>query len=258
MYDQTAADWDRMARHYRDFVEEAASYSRMIILPALRDLLPDLTGKQVLDAGCGSGHSTFFLEQFKPARLIGIDFSIEMLRMAEAEKVQRGSQAEFLRGDVQDLSAFANGEFDLLISINVTHFLPALQPFAAECARLLRSGGVLIWGIIHPMYSAMYPLARPDGSLPDKDDWQMRYHDKSLRAYVQPWIERAEEAEPFLSRSQHYTFSDYFDSIWKAGLRLTALVEPVPLEAFKQAHPTRYNAYMRIPTFALLRAEKTG
>ncbi len=258
MNDQTAAEWDRMAHHYRDFVEEAASYSRMIILPALRDLLPDLTGKNVLDAGCGSGHSTFFLEQFGPARITGIDFSDEMLRMAELEKDQRGSQAEFIRADVQDLSAFADNQFDLLVSINVTHFLPALQPFAVECARLLRPGGLLIWGIIHPMYSAMYPLARPDGSFPEREDWQMRYHDKSLRAYVQPWIERAQGSEPFLTSSHHHTFSDYLDALWKAGLNLNALVEPVPLEAFKQAHPTRYHAYMRIPTFALLRAEKSG
>jgi SAM-dependent methyltransferase len=253
---KTAQEWDRMARHYHAFVEDATSYSRMIILPALSHLLPELAGKKVLDAGCGSGHSTFFIEQFNPSKIIGIDLSSEMIRMAEVEKSERGSQAEFQLGDVEDLSRFEAASFDLLVSINVTHFLPALESFGIQCARLLKPGGVMIWGIIHPLYSALYPIARPDGSFPNKEDWQVRYHDKSLRIYVQPWIERAQDSEPFLSSSYHYTYSDYFNALHAAGLVMTALEEPVPLDEFRQAHPTRYAAYMRIPTFALLKAEK--
>ena len=76
-----------------------------------------------------------------------------------------------------------------------------------------------ILSIIHLVYSAMYPIEHGD-RLPEDDEWQVRYLDKAKRSYIQPWIEYNDEYENQLSKSYHYTFSDYMNAIINAGLKV--------------------------------------
>lgn len=90
------------------------------------DLLPPLSGKTVLDLGCGIGDQAAELAK-RGARVIGIDANDELLAEAQSRKIPN---AEFRHGDLRALqdvgivdgiwSSFAAAYVPELIS-TVTH-----------------------------------------------------------------------------------------------------------------------------------------
>jgi len=254
MQQKVVQDWDRMAALYDAFVEQEHSYTHVIEHPAVQYLLPDVSDKRLLDAGCGSGASTFFLETFQPRQLVGVDISPEMVALAEQKKLRSGSAAQFVVGDCESLAQFAGASFDLIFSSCITHYL-RLDQFFTQCARVLAPAGTLLLSVVHPVYSAQYPLCRTDGRMPEDADWSVRYLDRSIRSYVQPWVALSDH-EPYLVESYHYTFGDYFKALAAAGFSLTAVEEPVPPSWFKALYPSRYEAYVQTPLYALFYCTK--
>jgi SAM-dependent methyltransferase len=177
-----------------------------------------------------------------------------MIALAEHHKIRLGSKAEFRVGNLHDLACFSSGTFDLVFSSTVTHYLD-IDIFFKECWNVLRTGGILLLSIIHPIYTAQYPLQHADGSLTDDHEWEIRYLEASLRSYVQPWVELSGEAR-YTVTSYHYTFSDYFRALLGSGFDVTGLDEPMPPPIFEQLYPERYQSYLKTPTFALIRAIK--
>ena len=53
-------------------------------------------------------------------------------------------------GDMRDLSAFADGSFDLVFNPVSNLFCPELAPVWSECFRVLRPGGSLLVGFVNP------------------------------------------------------------------------------------------------------------
>lgn len=249
--DDIRLHWDRMAHRYQDFVSGEFSYSRLIEQPAAAELLGSLTGLRVLDAGCGSGHSTFFLEGLNPKSLLGIDLSPEMIALAEEEKARRGSAAGFHTGDGETLDLVPAESIDLVFSSTMTQYFASLEPFFNACSRVLKLYGRLVISIIHPVYSAQYPIDGLPDRLPEDDEWTVRYLDRRPRGYLQPWIEHT-EGDKVKTTSFHHTFTDYFQALSSAGFQLIELVEPEPPQVFKERFPERYEAYLTTPTFVLL------
>lgn len=95
-----------------------------------------LSGRLVLDAGCGTGHFSRHLSALG-ARVISFDISPKMLRIT-----QERSGTRAVCGDVTRLP-FRSSSFDGVVSSEVIEHTenPALA--VRECARLLKMGGRL-------------------------------------------------------------------------------------------------------------------
>jgi len=68
-----------------------------------------LKGKKAIDIGCGSG----FIEQFSPDDIVGVDFSMEALKIA------RGNGARHLCQAVAEALPFRDNAFDISVSFGV-------------------------------------------------------------------------------------------------------------------------------------------
>ena len=244
-----------MAAAYELFNNAPDSYSYTIEWPCVQELLPDLRGKSILDFGCGTGIFTFLLETYYPARIVGIDLSEEMLKIAKAKGAEKRSAAEFRLGDAGKLASYFEDTFDLVFSSTTTHYLSDLQELFENITRVLKDDGTCILSVIHPVYSAQYPVEHGD-IFPGDDAWVVRYLDKGRRAYIQPWIEYNDNFENRLSRSYHYTFSDYLNAILRAGLKIQEIREPMPPEAWKASAFGRYDNYIETPTFMIMKLTK--
>ncbi|MCC7015707.1 MAG: methyltransferase domain-containing protein [Rhodospirillales bacterium] len=97
-------------------------------------------GKRVLDAGCGSG---LLGTRIKAGRLVGIDFSPDMLAAARA----RGVYDELFEGDLVEAMAAWDDRFDIIVSACVLYHLANLAPFFRQAARLLVPGGHLFLSV---------------------------------------------------------------------------------------------------------------
>jgi SAM-dependent methyltransferase len=177
-------------RHYNGplMVEERG------IRPILRALPPALA----LDAACGTGRHADFLATLGH-RVVGIDFSPEMLSVARAKV----PTSPFLIGAL-DALPFDTGRFDVAVcSLALTHFRD-LTAAVEELGRVVRKGGRIILSDIHPLLvalgagSAVYATA--DGN----------------RAFT---------------RSHLHLHSMYLASFAQAHLHVRACFEPVFTEA---------------------------
>jgi SAM-dependent methyltransferase len=110
----------------------------------VRELLGDVRGHSVLDAGCGTGRHTRWLCD-QGARVLGVDASLEMVRVARA----KCPEADLLVGSVLDLPVEA-GSFDTVLNALMAEHVPDLAALMVSLARALRRGGRLVLSVFHP------------------------------------------------------------------------------------------------------------
>jgi SAM-dependent methyltransferase len=107
-------------------------------------LLGDVSGKRVLDFGCGSGENSLLLAR-RGAHVVGIDISTSLLAIAARRLAVNGLQGagRFVAGSAHELPV-RSGSVDAVFGIAVLHHLD-LDAAAAEIDRVLAPGGRAIF-----------------------------------------------------------------------------------------------------------------
>jgi SAM-dependent methyltransferase len=115
-------------------------------LPTVMSLAGDVTGKRVLDAGCGPGrHSKRLLD--KGASVTGIDISREMVGIARKYCDER---ADIFQADFEQVE-FRPATFDLIVaSLCLMYSKEIATPFK-NFRRWLKPKGRIIFSIYHPV-----------------------------------------------------------------------------------------------------------
>lgn len=133
-----------------------------------------LVPQRIADIGCGTGGARdALLARYPQAVWIGVDLSLPMLRAAAA---RAGLLARWLRPP-RDLRVcaeagalpLANATIDLAFSNLMLHWHPAPHTVFAECKRVLRTDGLLMFSCFGPdtgkqlraAFAAALPDARP-------------------------------------------------------------------------------------------------
>ena len=119
--------------------------------PAVLELAGDVTGRRILDAGCGSGPLSAALRE-RGALVTGIDASAGMLELARR---RLGPDAELRVVDLAGPLPYADGAFDDVVASLVLHYLRDWGPTLAELHRVLVLGGRLIASVEHPFVLAL-------------------------------------------------------------------------------------------------------
>ena len=64
---QNIYDNEKFYKDYRDMREKGLNANELIEIPIMKEMLPDLNGKRILDLGCGNGGmSKYFISILKP------------------------------------------------------------------------------------------------------------------------------------------------------------------------------------------------
>jgi SAM-dependent methyltransferase len=116
-------------------------------------------GGELLDLGCGSGELARRLAA-EGYRVTGCDISPQMLRRALAADRERAVRWRQLPPDWRVLPVEA-ARLDVVLAASVLEYLPAPGDVLAECARVLRPGGVLLCTVpsaAHPVRWLEWPL----------------------------------------------------------------------------------------------------
>jgi SAM-dependent methyltransferase len=97
-----------------------------------------------LDTGCGGGLHFAAIES-TGRRAVGLDYSLDQLRVAAS----RGSR--LVQGDASRLP-FAAESVDAVVSTFTHTDVPEFRHLLLEAARVLRSGGILVYVGTHPCF----------------------------------------------------------------------------------------------------------
>ena len=119
--------------------------------PALRALLPDLRGLNVVDLGCGYGWFCRWAREQGAARVLGLDVSEKMLAQATAATSDTG--LAYARADMEKLE-LPEASFDVAYSSLALHYIEDLAGLFATVHRALVPHGRLVFSIEHPIYMA--------------------------------------------------------------------------------------------------------
>src|SRR5215471_5338626 len=105
-----AADYDKFSDAYARHSERSI-YNEYYDRPAILDLAGDISGKDVLDAGCAAGHLTRKLIK-RGAKVVAVDSSAAMVRLAKDRCEGKGT---FYVADLSEpLHFLDDSSFDLI------------------------------------------------------------------------------------------------------------------------------------------------
>ena len=107
-------------------------------------VLGDVSGKTILDFGCGSGENSLLLAR-RGAHVIGVDISTALLSLASRRLALNGvgDSAQFVVGSAHDLP-LRDGSVDAVLGIAILHHVD-LEAAAREIRRVLKPGGRAIF-----------------------------------------------------------------------------------------------------------------
>lgn len=134
-------------------------------LPVPRDWFGELKGKRVLGLACGGGQQVPIFAA-AGAEVTCLDNSDEMLARDRLVADREGLSITLERGDMRDLSRFADESFDLIFHPVSNVFVPEVLPVWREAFRVLRPGGRLLAGFMNPeLFIFDWEKAEKEGEL---------------------------------------------------------------------------------------------
>ncbi|HAI20820.1 MAG TPA: class I SAM-dependent methyltransferase [Clostridiales bacterium UBA8153] len=203
--------------------------------PATLSLVPDVSGRRVLDAGCGPGFYTAWLLD-RGAEVVAVDVSPKMVGLARARVGQR---AQVIQADLgHPLDFLASASFDLVLSALTLDYVRDWDGVFREFFRVLRRPGQLVFSAGHPFADF---LLHPAGNYFQTEFIENDWTGFGMRVTV-PTYRRPLQAAigPLLA----------------AGFTLERLLEPTPTPEFQRSDPRHYEELSRQPGFLCIRAIK--
>lgn len=230
--------WSSIAHKYDSLVKEVGDQSQQLIInPIVQELLGDLKGKCVLDAGCGNGYWTRRMAQ-TAQRVVGVDFTEKLIESAKSRGVQ--SNTEFIIGNLERL-LLADATFDVVLMNMVLLDIEELSSVVHEIARVIKLGGKVVASTTHPCFE------NPPNTYSLKDD----DGNKIGRAVSNYFTTGLIKDDLNQYQHWHYKVSDLINCFAINHLFVEKMVEP------NGARTLKNNATDHFPYFLIMKFKKT-
>lgn len=228
--DCTIRSWDRVADDWVQHVE-TNDYYNLFLTPATLERLDDVSGKRILDLGCGEGGYCRVLKK-RGADVTGIDGSEKLINIAKARS---DSSIKFLVRNANNLDGIVENGFEIVVAAMSLMSVEDYEGSISEVRRVLKEGGYLLMSILHPCFS-------------DHFTHRQAYFNRHV------WHEHitTEFSHPVLR--WHKPLSDFINPLVDLGFRLKRFHEPVPTDEQIQTAP-RLKKLRQFPLFLFMEWE---
>ena len=199
---------------YMEIRSQEMNYNNCIEEPLMLKLAGDVSGKDIIDIGCGTGELSAKLAQTADS-VLGIDISQKMLNAAKEKN--SGSNIEYKELSMENIGTL-NRKFDLAVSSLAFHYVENFEKLILDISKLLRKRGSLIFSQEHPMVIANKELK----------DWITDPETKSRCWPVSNYNEEGERYEDWFInnvKKYHRTLSTIINTIIKNGFEILEIAE---------------------------------
>lgn len=238
--------WDKQsdryqAEHGREISAQPDAWGAWRVPESELRLLTDVTGKDVLELGCGGGQWSVWLAQ-RGANVVGLDLSGRQLAHARRNLDAAAADARLVQGSAESLP-FRNAAFDLVLSDHGAMSWGDPDRTVPEVARILRPGGVLVFCATSPLFVMCWDSAI------DRPDDRLRADYFGLR----------EEREGDGAVSFVRPYGEWVTLFLAHGLAIDALVEPRPApDAVSTFYPEATQWARRWPAETIWKVRRMG
>jgi ubiquinone/menaquinone biosynthesis C-methylase UbiE len=157
-------------------------------LDKLIELVAPVQDQRVLDVATGGGHVALALAQ-RGAAVIASDLTVKMLEVARRHISKQGSSLTYCCNNAEALP-FPEGSFDRVTTRLAPHHFQDAPRYMSECARVLRSGGLL--GVVDHAGAIDFQVAKYVNAFEKLRDpshawefneieWKALFHEAGLR-----------------------------------------------------------------------------
>lgn len=251
MADPNVEAWTRANADYTDARAEAAwakdevDWGIWHVPESELHALPDVTGKDVVELGCGTGYVGAWLKKLGAARVVGVDPTPAQLQTARRCNERFGLGLEFVEAFAEDVP-LPDAAFDLAVSEYGASIWADPYLWIPEASRLLRPGGELVFLV----NGTILVLCFQEQEIPP--DEQLRRPYFGMHRFEWP-------DDPGVDF--HLGYGDWIRLLRANGFEVEDLIE---LQAPEGAPPHRYEAIAgpewarKWPSEEIWRARKTG
>lgn len=180
-------------------------------------LLGDVSGKKILEIGCGSGQSLQYVGERKASELWGMDISENQLEKTKQHLTEFGLSAKLICSPMEEECGIPEDYFDFVYSVYAIGWTTDLEGTFRRIAYYLKKDGVFIFSWSHPIHKC---VAAEDNMLVFKKS----YFDKS-------WYSLSLGGSTLTLSDRK--LSTYMNALAKAGFVIEQLIEESDDEIMK-------------------------
>jgi Methylase involved in ubiquinone/menaquinone biosynthesis len=219
--DNSTKCWNRASKEWCEQVA-GDEHRTHFIMPYTLKWLGDVTGKKILDLGCGEGGYSRELAK-RNAEVVAVDcaeYSIEYAKRKASENEL--NIAHYIRNS-NDLYGIKDNYFDIVLCSMLLMDCEDFCGTIKEIARVLKPSGKLFASVLHPCFNGNHDkgIGRQDIGIDRK---------VVVKNYFYPteWEELTHNGTAIIWR--HRTLQDYVKTFLKCGLTIVDINEPAPTE----------------------------
>ena len=247
--DSSTRSWNAIGESWVSHADNN-DYRNFFLMPRMLEMLGDVSGRRILDLGCGEGGYSRRLKR-RGANVVGVDGSATLVRVARERAEAEKLEIQFVCVNANALETIADNSFDLVVAAMSLMDVEDYPGAVREIQRVLCSGGSLVMSITHPCFTGR-------GA-----EWERDPNDRRHLLFFkvdhyferEVWEDKITSAFPAPVLRRHRPLQDYVQVLLRAGFVLRDFCEAQPTEdELRESY--RFRKLARIPYFLFMRWEK--
>ena len=247
MAKQNIYDNEAFFENFQEIRKNEINYNDLIETPIFMSLLPDLSGKHVLDIGCGMGQHAKQYADMGAKTVLGIDLSEKMLDVAKRE--YSADNITYQKMAMEDIGQI-DRKFDVVTSSLAFDYAEHLDELANAVYRMMESDGIFVFSMSHPIATAF------DGEYPR---WTRAENGERLYLNLRNYcVEGLRKITWVVDGYElyHRMFSSIINAIAHAGFLIEDCRESQTTKELREKEPEKFEGTVHYPDFLFLKCRK--